>query len=114
MRPAMSAPCGAAWGAPNLGPNSPGGHSGASASTMSTPNERAGSNGCGGEISSPPRVDPQAGNYAYVRLERVAHDHAHQARVIGGPVRESLAYLLRAAFGRALRVFFREPRLPRL
>src|SRR4029077_365390 len=64
--------------------------------------------------TAPPQGSTLArGNYAYLGLERVAHDHAHQTSAIGRPVRECLADLLRAALGRALRVLFREPRLPR-
>src|SRR2546421_10497179 len=41
-------------------PNMPHNHSGASASTMSTPTERADRDGRGAEINSPPtRVDPR-------------------------------------------------------
>src|SRR2546430_13994993 len=114
MRQAMSASRGSS-GVHRPRPNMPHSHSGASASTMSTANERADRDGRGAEINSPPcKGRPsRAGNYADVGLERVAHDHAHQTGVIGGPVRKALADLLRAGLGRALRVLLREARLSR-
>src|SRR5256886_2798049 len=58
------------------------------------------------------RRPPRSTLFPYTTLFRsVAHDHAHQTGVIAGPVRKSLADLLRAGLGRALRVLLRESRL---
>src|SRR5205823_9475949 len=67
MRQAMSASRGSS-GVHKPRPNMPHSHSGASASTMSTPNERADRDGRGGEINSPPYKGrpSQAGNYASI------------------------------------------------
>src|SRR2546430_12557908 len=80
MRQAMSASRGSS-GVHKPRPNMPHSHSGASASTMSTPNERADRDGRGGEINSPPtRVDPRkrAIMRPYIGLKRVVHDRSEE------------------------------------
>src|SRR5262249_56199335 len=105
MRQAMSASRGSS-GVHRPRPKLPRSHSGASASTTSRLIERAGAKERGGVTNSSPRGPDVPGSEIMRRSgrQRVAHYHAHDADVIGRPVREPLTDLPYAPLATSFRL----------